>query len=62
MQKTNHEKIIESFLRTFNNDPDLKFVQKLVKKYKEAEIYLVGGKVRDILLERESHDYDFVVS
>ena len=27
----------------------------------EANIYLIGGAIRDVLLGRESHDYDFVV-
>jgi len=57
----NYEKLIKKFLKDFSQDPDFKFVQKLVKKFKEADIYLVGGKVRDILLQRDSHDYDFVV-
>ncbi len=61
MLKPNHKKLIDSFLRTFQSDPDFKFVQKLAKKHKDAEIYLVGGKVRDIMLERESKDYDFVI-
>ncbi len=66
MPKPNHKKLIESFLGTFSNDPNFNFIQKLQKKFfakgkKQAEIYLVGGKVRDILLQRESYDYDFVV-
>jgi poly(A) polymerase/tRNA nucleotidyltransferase (CCA-adding enzyme) len=61
MQTPNHKKLIESFLRTFSNDPNFSFVQKLLKKFSDSEIYLVGGKVRDILLERDSYDYDFVV-
>jgi len=55
------KKLIKQFLEDFNIDPDFKFVEKLAKKFKEAEIYLVGGKVRDILLQRKSYDYDFVV-
>ena len=61
MNKPNQQKLIKNFLQSFFTNPDFKFVQKLAKKFKEAEIYLVGGKVRDILLQRESHDYDFVV-
>jgi tRNA nucleotidyltransferase (CCA-adding enzyme) len=57
----NYEKLIKKFLKDFAKDPDFKFVEKLSKKFIEAEIYLVGGKVRDILLQRESHDYDFVI-
>ena len=42
-------------------EPDFKFVKKLKKSFPAAEIYLVGGKVRDLLLGRESYDYDFVI-
>ncbi|MEK7653426.1 MAG: CCA tRNA nucleotidyltransferase [Patescibacteria group bacterium] len=41
--------------------PEFGFVQKLMKKNTAAEIYLVGGAVRDILLGRETKDFDFVV-
>lgn len=41
--------------------PEFEFVQKLIKKFPQAEIYLVGGAVRDILLGRETKDFDFVV-
>ena len=27
----------------------------------ESKIYLIGGAIRDVLLGRESHDYDFVI-
>lgn len=55
------EKLIKDFLKDFTKNPDFKFVQKLQKKFKEGEVCLVGGKVRDILLERTSYDYDFVI-
>jgi poly(A) polymerase/tRNA nucleotidyltransferase (CCA-adding enzyme) len=54
-------KPINEFLKDFAKDPDFKFVKKLKKEFPEAEIYLVGGKVRDIFLERSSYDYDFVI-
>jgi tRNA nucleotidyltransferase (CCA-adding enzyme) len=67
--QTNKE--IKKFLQDFSQDPNFKFFQKLLKKFsakggsasgkKQAEIYLVGGKVRDVLLQRQSYDYDFVV-
>lgn len=37
------------------------FVKKLFAEFPKAEMYLVGGAVRDILLGRETKDYDFVV-
>ncbi len=57
----NKNKLIVNFLKDFSSDPNFSFVKKLLKNFKEAEIYLVGGKIRDILLERQSYDYDFVV-
>lgn len=60
-QNNNHKKSIEGFFTEFKTNPDFKFVEKLLKKYNNAEIYLVGGLVRDIFLERKSYDYDFVV-
>lgn len=41
---------------------DFGFIEKLSKKFPDAEIYLVGGAVRDILIERETKDFDFVVA
>jgi tRNA nucleotidyltransferase (CCA-adding enzyme) len=55
------EKLIKDFLKDFTKNPDFKFVQKLQKGFKDSEVYLVGGKVRDILLARTSYDYDFVI-
>jgi len=57
-QNTN---LIRNFLKDFLQNPNFLFVAKLLKKFPVAEIYLVGGKVRDILLERASYDYDFVI-
>jgi poly(A) polymerase/tRNA nucleotidyltransferase (CCA-adding enzyme) len=57
----NQDKLIIDFLKVFAKDPNFKFAAKLQKKFPTAEIYLVGGKVRDILLQRESYDYDFVI-
>ena len=37
------------------------FLRKLKEKFKESEISLVGGAVRDLLLSREIEDYDFVI-
>jgi poly(A) polymerase/tRNA nucleotidyltransferase (CCA-adding enzyme) len=41
--------------------PEFSFIKKLLQQFPGAEIYLVGGAVRDILLERATKDYDFVV-
>jgi len=42
--------------------PEFAFIKKFIKQYPEARIYLVGGAVRDILLERITKDYDFVIA
>lgn len=41
-------------------DPAFDFLKKILKKT-NAEIFLVGGAVRDFILGRETKDYDFVV-
>lgn len=43
------------------SSPEFGFIAQLVEKFPEARIYLVGGAVRDILLGKETKDYDFVV-
>jgi len=39
-------------------------VEKLIKKFREngAEIYMVGGAVRDLILKREIKDWDFTTN
>ncbi|MDA2935845.1 HD domain-containing protein [Patescibacteria group bacterium AH-259-L05] len=37
------------------------FLKELREQFPKAEIYLVGGAVRDLLLGRETKDYDFVI-
>jgi len=37
------------------------FLKELKKKFPQAQVYLVGGAVRDLLLSRLTKDYDFVV-
>lgn len=41
--------------------PQPPFVRKLFLEFPSAEVYLVGGAVRDMLLSRPTKDYDFVV-
>ena len=61
MQETSNNQLISLFLKDFSKNPDFKFITKFYKAFPKGEIYLVGGKVRDILLQRASADYDFVV-
>ncbi len=42
--------------------PEFVFVATLLEAFPLAAIYLVGGAVRDAVLNRESKDYDFVVT
>ena len=49
------------FSKALKDEPALAFISKLIKKIPEAEIYLVGGAVRDIILKKETKDFDFVV-
>lgn len=39
----------------------LPFLRDLTDYFPEVEVYLVGGAVRDLLLRRETKDYDFLV-
>ncbi len=50
-------------LRTLvSREPALAFVKKLTAKISAAEVYIVGGTVRDVLVGRtDSKDYDLVV-
>lgn len=40
---------------------DFSFIAKILSKFKGAQVYLVGGAVRDHLLGRGTKDFDFVV-
>ena len=52
---------IEQFITTWHKIPELAFMNTLAKKYPKAEFFLVGGMVRDLLLDKDSQDFDFVV-
>jgi len=38
-----------------------KFLEELKQRFPSAEVFLVGGAVRDLLLSRKTQDYDFVI-
>ncbi len=56
-----NQKLI-NWQKTAIGQPEFGFVKKLTKEFPEAGLYLVGGAVRDIILERNTKDYDFVVT
>ena len=49
------------FQERIKKEPGLKFLEKLKQELPQAEVYLVGGMVRDTFLKRPSKDYDFIV-
>ncbi len=52
---------IQQFITAWHKIPELAFINVLAKKYPKAEFFLVGGMVRDLLLNKDSQDLDFVV-
>lgn len=47
--------------KLFAKDPVFGFLRVLQKTYSQADVYVVGGAVRDALRKKKSKDYDFVV-
>lgn len=43
------------------SEPSLQFIKKLKSRYSDANIYLVGGVVRDEILGNDSTDYDLLI-
>ena len=56
-----HKKRIAVLLATTQKDKRYAFVRGVMREHENAEIFLVGGAVRDALLGRETKDFDFVV-
>jgi len=59
--KKNKGRDIFSRLKFLRKEKDFIFLDKIKNKFPRAEIYLVGGAVRDLLLSKPTKDYDFVV-
>ncbi len=47
--------------KLFTKDPLFGFLRVLQKTYPKADVYVVGGAVRDALRKKKTKDYDFVV-
>lgn len=52
---------IKKIQETLKSGPDFDWLEALTKNYPQAEVYLVGGQVRDLILGRPSDDFDFVI-
>ncbi|MEW6610740.1 MAG: hypothetical protein AB1352_03925 [Patescibacteria group bacterium] len=62
MNESKAENVLRAYRDGLYEAGMLRWAQELVKTYPKAEVYLVGGAVRDCLLKRvDTKDYDFVV-
>lgn len=53
--------VIQEYIQGLKKDPNFNWIEKLRLEFPNSEIFLVGGSVRDLLLDRKSCDYDFVI-
>lgn len=60
--ENNMEIQIQKLIEGIDENPDFIFIKNLIDKKPEAEVFLVGGAVRDALLGKDIKDYDFVVT
>ena len=51
--------VLEELKTVFARSPSVSFIQPFLQDHPNAELYLVGGAVRDLLLKRVVHDVDF---
>lgn len=61
IMKNNSSQYLKRIDLRFLQKADFKFLKVLKKEFPLAEIYLVGGAIRDMLLQKKVNDYDFVV-
>src|SRR3989344_5128879 len=52
---------MENWQKQLQDWSKMPFIKDLSRRYPKAEIFLVGGAVRDLLLNRSTKDFDFVV-
>jgi len=53
---------LNSWHKSVKQQANFLFVKKLIAQFPQAELYLVGGAVRDIILDKPTKDFDFVVA
>ena len=53
----------EEITQLLQSNEELSFVESFLKDNPDAELFLVGGAIRDILLKRQTKktDFDFVI-
>ncbi|MFH1457220.1 MAG: hypothetical protein ABIF17_03885 [Patescibacteria group bacterium] len=56
------EKDINNFINQAKKAGILNWAEKVLNEFHKAKIYLVGGAVRDALLNIKTKDYDFVIT
>lgn len=56
-----HKKRLSELSTLLSHNAHFSFIKRLYKAFPDAQIYLVGGAVRDALLGRDTKDYDFLV-
>ena len=55
------EKKLKTWQKETSQLPYFNFASDIIKQFPTANIYLVGGAVRDIILEKQTKDFDFVI-
>ncbi|MFH1226024.1 MAG: HD domain-containing protein [bacterium] len=62
MTPTKITKRLTEFSQAINRQKDFNFIKKLFKQFPKSEVFLVGGVVRDTIMDKdEAKDFDFVI-
>ncbi|MDP2656537.1 MAG: HDIG domain-containing protein [bacterium] len=56
-----HKKRLAELSTLLSKNANFSFIKRLYQTFPQAQVYLVGGAIRDTLLDRETKDYDFLV-